>query len=122
MFIARLQRKLSLYPNKDSVGEGVKKPAAKKAPAVKKKTSPVNSDDEGGQMKKKQKTGDKKVVGDSDDDVMDDIVGSRSSTAAPRGAAGNRFLVTDMFVMKSFAEVVNLTVSWNTDYYCLLDH
>ena len=97
-----------MYPNKDSVGEGVKKPAAKKAPAVKKKTSPVNSDDEGGQMKKKQKTGDKKVVGDSD--------------AAPRGAAGNRFLVTDMLVMKSFAEVVNLTVSWNTDYYCLLDH
>ena len=108
-----LKLKLScpiLYPNKCSVGEGVKKPAAKKAPAAKKKTSPVNSDSEGGQKKKKQKTGGRKVVSESDDDdfVMDDVVGS--STAAPRGAAGNRFPITDVLLIKSFAEVSNLTV------------
>ena len=117
----RLKVNNSLDPNEDSVGEGVKKPAVKKAPAAKKKTSPFNSDNEGGQ-KKKLKTGGRKVVSDSDDDdfVMDDLVGS--STAAPRGAAGNCFLITDVLLMKSFAEVVNLTVSWNKDYYRLLDH
>ena len=95
-----LKWKLSFYSNKDFEGEGVKKPAAKKAPAAKKKTSPVNSDSEGGQTKKKQKTGGRKVDSDSDDD--DFVMETGSSTAAPRGAAGDRFLISDVLLMKLF--------------------
>ena len=101
------------FSDKDSVGEGVKKPAAKKAQATKKKTSPVNSDNEGGQTKKKQKTGGRKVASDSDDD--DFVMDAGSSTAAPRGAAGNCFLISRVLLMKSFPEVVKLTVFWITD-------
>ena len=95
-----------------SVGEGVKKPAPKKAPAAKKKTSPVNSDTEGGQMKKKQKTGGRKVDSDSDDD--DFVMEAGPTIAAPRGAAGDRFLISYVLFVEVYLR------SCRAD--CLLDY